>query len=290
MGTPLLVYGRPDLDAQKRKAINKEKQTVGERSRQTRQPGNVQSLTRAFGLLEALADAGGVASLSELCLRSGLSLPTAHRLLQTLVVLGYVRQVQSRAYALGPRLARLGEGATRLVAKWAMPYLRELVERVGESANVAVFEADHVIYVAQEPGKHSMRMFTEVGRRAGLHCTAVGKAMLAYLPKEEVVAILHRAGTSAQTAKTITALPKILAELQKVRNEGYAIDNGEQEDGVRCVAVAIPGGATRAAISVSGPLGRMDDAMVRKAVPLLRTAAGRIAKEWESDEILTPPL
>lgn len=227
-----------------------------------------------------MADAGGVASLSELHLESGLPLPTIHRLLQTLVGLGYVRQGPSRGYALGPRLARLGETATALIGRWSAPYLRELVERLGESTNVAVLDSDEVLYVAHVPGKHSMRMFTEVGRRAGVHCTAVGKVMLAHLPEQEALALLHRSGLPAYTTNTITGLPEMLTELEKVRQQGYALDNGEQEDAVRCVAVALPGEALRAAVSMSGPVGRMDDAMIHKAVPLLRAVAAKIAKEW----------
>lgn len=272
------------------RALKKHDQSVADRLDHKVRPGNVQSVSRTFGLLEAMVDVGGVASLSELRVKSGLPLATIHRLLQTLVVLGYVRQVASRGYALGPRLARLGEGATRLIDKWAAPHLRELVERVGESTNLALLDADRVLYVAQEPGRHSMRMFTEVGRRAGVHCTAVGKAMLARLSEEEAIAVLQRSGMQAHTANTITTLPEMLAELQKVRRRGYALDNGEQEDAVRCVAVALPGKVSRAAISISGPVGRMDDAVVRRAVPLLRTAAAKVAKEWESVEILTSAL
>ena len=278
------------MKAQKLKTAKDEDQSSAQGLDHGHRLGHVQSLSRTFGLLEAMADAGGVASLSELRRTSGLPLPTIHRLLQTLVVLGYVRQVPSRGYALGPRLARLGESATRLVGRWAAPHLRELVERVGETTNLAVLEADGVLYVAQEPGRHSMRMFTEVGRRAGVHCTAVGKAMLARLPEEEAIAVLQRSGMQAHTANTITTLPEMLAELQKVRRRGYALDNGEQEDAVRCVAVALPGEVSRAAISISGPVGRMDDAVVRRAVPLLRTAAAQVAKEWESVEISTSAL
>jgi IclR family acetate operon transcriptional repressor len=153
---------------------------------------------------------------------------------------------------------------------------------LGESTNVAVLDADEVLYVAHEPGRHSMRMFTEVGRRAGVHCTAVGKAMLADLPEKDALALVRRSGMPAYTANTITALPEMLAELRKVRQQGYALDNGEQEDGVRCVAVTVPGGKIRAAISISAPCGRMDDVMLRKAAPLLRSAAAKVAKEWEA--------
>ena len=272
---------RKKMKAQKPRSPEVGNESSAEGLDQGARPAHVQSLSRTFGLLESMADAGGVASLSELRRKSGLPLPTIHRLLQTLVGLGYVRQMPSRGYALGPRLSRLGESATRLVGAWVAPHLRELVERVGETTNLAVLDADHVLYVAQEPGRHSMRMFTEVGRRAGVHCKAVGKAMLARLSEEEAIAVLQRSGMPAHTANTITALPEMLAELQKVRRRGYAVDNGEQEDAVRCVAVALPGKASRAAISISGPAGRLDDTVVRQAVPLLRTAAARVAREWE---------
>lgn len=250
----------------------------------------VQSLSRAFRLLEVLADAGGVASLSELSAKSGLPLSTIHRLFQTLLVLGYVRQGSTRTYALGPRLARLADGARGLIGRWAAPYLRELVERLGESTNVAVLDADEVLYVAHEPGRHSMRMFTGVGRRAGLQCTAVGKAMLADLPENDTIALVRRSGMPAYTVNTITALPEMLAELRKVRHQGYALDDGEQEDGVRCVAMTVPSGKIRAAISISAPFGRMDDVMLREAVPLLRSAAAKVAKEWEAVGVSGLPL
>jgi IclR family acetate operon transcriptional repressor len=239
----------------------------------------VQSIVRVFGLLEDMADLGGVASLSSLQERSGLPLPTVHRLLRTLVALGYVRQERSRDYALAPRLARLGESASRLTGRWASPYLQKLVEHLGESANLAVLDGDQVLYVAHCPGRHSMRMFTEVGRRAGAHCTAVGKAMLAQLPEDQAVGLLARSGMPAQTANTITQLPAMLSELRRVRQEGFALDNGEQEDGVRCVAVALPGKPGQAAVSISAPSTRMNEEMVANAVPLLLLTAKDLANE-----------
>lgn len=125
--------------------------------------GGVQSLERAFDLLERMADAGGEVGLSELSASSGLPLPTIHRLMRTLVACGYVRQQPNRRYALGPRLIRLGESASRLLGTWARPYLARLVEETGETANMALLDGDEIVYVAQVPSKHSMRMFTEVG-------------------------------------------------------------------------------------------------------------------------------
>src|SRR6478735_596687 len=101
--------------------------------RKQRTSGGVQSIERAFTILETLATGGGVMGLSALAAESGLPLPTIHRLVRTLVDLGYVRQEPSRQYALGPRLIRLGETSSRLLGRWARPYLLELVEGLGES-------------------------------------------------------------------------------------------------------------------------------------------------------------
>src|SRR5437773_114636 len=115
--------------------------------------GGVQSIARAFDLLEMMADLGGIVSLSQLASRSGLPLPTIHRLMRTLLDLGYLRQEPSREYALGPRLVRLGESASRLLATWATPHLQRLVDAIGESANMAMMDGHQVVYTAQVPGR-----------------------------------------------------------------------------------------------------------------------------------------
>src|SRR3990170_608709 len=141
--------------------------------------GGVQSLHRAFGLLELVAANRGSMSLSRLAADSGLPPPTLHRLARTLVDLGYLRQEPSRRYALGPRLFLLAESSSTMLNAVALPHLGHLVAEIGETANLAMLDGDQVAYVAQVPGRHAMRMFTEVGRRVFPHCTAVGKALLA---------------------------------------------------------------------------------------------------------------
>jgi len=235
--------------------------------------GGVQSLERAFDLLERMADAGGEVGLSELSVAGGLPLPTIHRLMRTLVACGYVRQQPNRRYALGPRLIRLGESASRLLGTWARPHLARLVEESGETANMALLDGDEIVYVAQVPSKHSMRMFTEVGRRVLPHSTGVGKALLAGFPAEEVRALLSRTGMPAATEKTITTPDAFLAALEEVRRAGYAVDDNEQELGVRCLAVPVPDSPTAAAISISGPAGRLTDAATEKIVPILQEVA-----------------
>ncbi|WP_432092920.1 IclR family transcriptional regulator [Streptomyces sp. bgisy100] len=239
--------------------------------------GGVQSLERAFDLLERMADAGGEVGLSELSHTSGLPLPTIHRLMRTLVACGYVRQQANRRYALGPRLIRLGESASRLLGTWARPYLARLVEETGETANMALLDGDEVVYVAQVPSRHSMRMFTEVGRRVLPHSTGVGKALLADVAPDEVRALLSRTGMPAATEKTITTPEGFLDALRQVREAGYAVDDNEQEIGVRCLAVRVPDSPTAAAISISGPAGRVTEAATEKIVPVLQEVAAALS-------------
>lgn len=233
----------------------------------------VQSVERAFKLLELVAAHRGAVSLSQLSDESGLPPPTLHRLARTLVVLGYLRQEASRHYALGHRLFLLAEGSSAVLDAAALPCLGRLVDATGETANLAMLDGDQVAYVAQVPGRHSMRMFTEVGRRVQPHCTAVGKALLAKSPDDEVRALLARTGLPPYTPHTLTDLEQFLAELRRVRERGYALDEGEQEVGVRCVAVVVPDATLRLAVSVSGPAPRMTDELLRDAVPVLQEAA-----------------
>lgn len=239
--------------------------------------GTVQSVDRTIELLELLADAGGQASLSELAHDTELPLPTIHRLMRTLLAHGYVRQLPSREYSLGPRLIRLGESAGRQFGTVAQPFLNRLARDLGESANLAMIDRDMAVYVAQASSAHSMRMFTEVGRRVFTHSTGVGKTVLAQLPNQTVMDITDRVGMPPATDKTITTQPALLTELDKIRAEGYAIDDGEQELGVRCFAVPIPGAPTPTALSISGPDARVTYEFGDQAVPILQRYAQEIS-------------
>ena len=241
--------------------------------------GGVQSVARAFDLLEVIAASGGEAMLSELATATGLALPTIHRLLRTLVATGYVRQLANRRYVLGPGLIRLGEGASRQLGALARIHLATLVQQLGETANMAVLDGDRVLYAAQVPSRHSMRMFTEVGRRAHLHDTGVGKAILAQLTDAAVRSLVTAAGMPAATAQSILTPEALLDDLALIRVRGYAIDDNEQEIGVRCFAMSVPNAPTPTAISVSGPVSRVDEAFGERAVPLLRAAAEAISHD-----------
>lgn len=142
---------------------------------------------------------------------------------------------------------------------------------------MALLDGDEIVYVAQVPSKHSMRMFTEVGRRVLPHSTGVGKALLADFPDAEVRALLGRTGMPAATEKTITTPEGFLAALEEVRRAGYAVDDNEQEIGVRCLAVPVPDAPTAAAISISGPAGRVTEAATERIVPVLQQIAGELS-------------
>jgi IclR family acetate operon transcriptional repressor len=240
----------------------------------------VQSLSRAFAILEAMADAGGEIGLSQLATEAQLPPATIHRLVRTLVDLGYVRQEPSRHYSLGPRLMRLVDTSTRRLATLAHPYMSDVVAALGESVNLAVLDGEEIVYVAQvQPSQNLMRMFTEVGRRAKPHSTAVGKAILATMPDAEVRELLKRTGMARRTEHTLTTPKQLLADLERVRQCGYALDDGEQELGVRCLALIVPGAARPMAVSVSGPLTRMSDDVIDRAVVILSQAAVKIGAE-----------
>lgn len=246
----------------------------------------VQSIDRALMMLELIADSGGSLRLADLEAATGLPLPTVHRLAKSLAHNGYLRQNPSRAYALGPRLIRLGEISARGLGSWAKPHLHRAVAEIGETANLAVLEGDEVLYVAQVPSPHSMRMFTEVGRRVSAHCSGVGKALLSQLDDDSVLDLLKRTGMPSRTANTVTDPDTLLAELWHIRKRGWAVDHGEQEAGVWCIAAPIPRAPARAALSVSGPSGRLTEDRIAEVAPTLCDIAVQLSDDFDGESEL----
>jgi len=227
---------------------------------QRRHTGGVQSVERALDVLEALGASEGALGLTELIQETGLPLATVHRLLGTLAGRGYIRQdPDSRKYLLGPSVLKLREPYTRLFGVWARRHLQELAEVSRETANLAVLDGNHVVYIAQVAAPRKLRMFTQVGNRVLPHSSAVGKVLLAFGPRDDAERIIDRTGLPARTANTITDRRRFFAELDQVARQGYAVDAGEEEDGVRCVAVPVfVVGQPVAAMSVSGPAARLE--------------------------------
>ncbi|MFD5224176.1 IclR family transcriptional regulator [Microbacterium sp. NPDC058342] len=238
--------------------------------------GTVQSVARAFALLEALAAGGGEAGLAALASGTGLAVPTAHRLLGTLHRLGYVRQLDDRRYALGAGLIALGCQAVPQLADAAAPLLARLEDAFHETANLAVLDGDLVLYAGQVASRQRMRMFTEIGRRVLPHSTGVGKAMLSAMPEPHVRSLIARTGLPRFTPQTLTDPDAFIADLRLSRARGFAADDSEQEVGVRCIAVAVTGLGQPAALSVSGPAARITDARVPEVVAALTDAAAEL--------------
>jgi IclR family transcriptional regulator, acetate operon repressor len=241
----------------------------------TRRNGGVQSVERALDVLDALTQDPGEFGVSELAEATGLPLPTIHRLLSSIVEHGYARQDPgTKKYALGSKALRLGDAAGRMWRTWFQPYLQELGKLSGETCNLAVLEQGYVVYVAQVQSKHRVRMFTEVGNRVLPHSAAVGKVLLAHRPREFAEQVIDMHGLPYRTEHTITDRDAFREELDRVLKRGYALDNEEEEIGVRCVAVPVHGiGESVLAVSVSGPASRMTPQQCEKLVPEMRRIA-----------------
>ena len=246
--------------------------------RMAEKSGGVQSVERAFELMELIGRAGGECSLTELSSESPLPPPTIHRLLRTLVGVGYVRQLPNRRYALGPRLIRLGEVANRQLGAVAGPVLRSLVDELSETASLAVLDGDMVIYTGQVSSSHHGRTNNEVGKRVGLHTSGVGKAVLAELDDARILKLVTQSGLPAPTGNSASTLSAVFANVERVRADGYAIDDEEFESGVRSVAMAVPGAPTPMAIGISGPSAQVRKDFIARALPALRNATSVISE------------
>lgn len=245
-----------------------------------RRPTGVQSVGKSVDILEILARSGGDLSLSDITAATGQPMPTAHRLVRTLLDRGFLRQLPNRRYALGTELIVLGQAAQASFGSWSATVLQELVDDFGETVNLGVLDGDDLIYIGQSPSPHAMRMFTEIGRRIKPHATGMGKVILAQLPDDQVRGVLHRTGMPPRTPHTITSPEAFVAALHQVRNDGYAIDEEEMELGVRCLAVPLPETRLHLGLSMSGPATRMTPELLERARPRLHEAARRLAAEF----------
>jgi DNA-binding IclR family transcriptional regulator len=206
-----------------------------------------------------------------------LHVSTVHRLLATLVDRGYVRQdPETSRYHLGSRVFALASAAdvhldVRLVAR---PYLERLMRAAAETANLVIATQEEVVYIDQVESAQLVKMFTQPGMRAPLYCTGCGKVILAYRSPEAIEPVLG-GPLPRHTGHTISARPALEAELERIRKEGFAVDNEEMEDGVRCIAVPVfdRRGDIAAALSVSGPTTRMTVQRVASLAPVAKGIA-----------------
>ncbi|MBK9123678.1 MAG: IclR family transcriptional regulator [Chloroflexi bacterium] len=228
----------------------------------------VQSVERALGILELLGNADYHLGISEIAEASDLPLSTAHRLLSTLMQMGYVEQnPETNKYTLGVRILQLRGAAIGhlTLGVHAMPIMKALMNRVNETVHLAILNEGEVVYIERVEGLKTQGMYTRIGKRAPAHCTALGKVILAFTPQhvwyDEVV---NRRGLKRFSPTTITTEAGLINELSCIRQQGYAVDNGETGEVVRCVAGPIYDytGGVVAALSVSGPQAQVTTARV----------------------------
>lgn len=247
---------------------------------------NVQSVERALRILEVIAQRGEPMSVTDIGARSGLRLGTVHRLLNTMMSKGFIQQdVATSKYKLGVKLFNIGNAAlydldVRTVSN---PHLKRLVEKCNETANLSILDEGEVVYIDQVESNNMIivRMFARIGSRGPAHCTASGKVLLAGLSDEQLSKLL-KDPLERFTNETITDVATLKKEIERIRAQGYALDLGERDEGVRCVAAPIRNheGKVIAAISISGPATRLTNHyLMYEVLPLVVREAREISVE-----------
>jgi IclR family transcriptional regulator, KDG regulon repressor len=225
---------------------------------------SVQSVDRALTILDILKENSRGYGVTELSNRLDVSKSTIHRLLMSLLKKGWVRQdKETEKYLLGLKLIEFGQTVSENldIRKLASPYLHHLAEITGETAHLVILDQHEIVYIDKIESTQTIRMFSQVGKRAPLHCTGVGKAILAFLPEEQVDTIIETKGLPKFTEKTITSREQLFRHLQEIKNRGYSIDDEEHELEIKCAAAPILNfkGDIVAGVSVAGPIMRISD-------------------------------
>lgn len=243
----------------------------------------IQSVNRVFSILELLASEGSK-SIAELHVQLGLHKTTLHRMLSTLTELGYVLQnPENGKYYLSYKIVVLANETVRwnTAARVATPYLQELVDNCQETVHMMQREGSRVRYIVKlEPNNANFVMGSYVGMELPMYCTAVGKAMMASLPEEEVEKIWEENKEIRYTEKTVRSLLELKKQLTKIRETGFAYDDEERETGLFCVAVCVPDcrGVPLYGLSISAPLVRMNFGNVKRYEKKLKKTQEAVAR------------
>lgn len=245
---------------------------------------SIQSVDRALFLLETIAEAGGETTLTDLANRTGLNISTCHHLLATLIQRGFVTKVTGRRlYALGARILYLGHTCLQVdLPRRAQPYLEAVNRATGETVHLAAMQGDDIVTLAVREARHAVRVETaKVGKLEAPHAQSIGKAILAWLPEDEMRRILSP-NLKRFTEHTITELPALLELLRNVRRTGYAMDREEFLPGVICIGAAIrdQAGAVVGSISASTPMMRATDEHIALVRDEVTSAARTLSAEF----------
>ncbi len=242
----------------------------------------VKSVSRALDIINLVSIKKGGLGVTEIANQMDINKSSVYRILSTLVQYGYIEQdKETEWYKLGYQFL---EVSSRLLESLdlrneAKPFLQELEKETNEVIHLVVYDRGEVVYIEKLDGNEALRMHSKVGKRAPMHCTSVGKAILAHLPIEIVQEIIERKGLPIHTDKTITDKNVFIDELAEVKKKGYALDLQENEYGITCIAVPIFDhlGKVEAAVSISGPTIRMTDARLVELQPRVIEIGKRIS-------------
>jgi IclR family transcriptional regulator, KDG regulon repressor len=242
----------------------------------------IQSVERAADILELFLTSGPELSVKEISQQLNLSKSTAHGLIKTLEHRGYLQQnADDLKYRLGIRLFELGNfvGNHLDIGKVALPVIKELAENLKETVHLVIRQQDELIYIEKVEGPYSLRMYSQVGKRAPIHCTGVGKAILAFEDDQEIDRLLSSTQLQSFTEHTITDIEEIKKQLPTVRERGYSIDDEEIELGLKCVAAPIFNhkGDVIASISCASPKMRLTAERLPVVIDGIKEAALEIS-------------
>ena len=244
---------------------------------------SVHSLARASSIVEPIAKNNNHISITELSKVVDLHKSTVHRLLKSLIELGYVRQnTNDSHYELTVKLFELGASVIRqndLIAT-ARPYLEKLSVLSGEVVHLVIPDQTDIIYVDKVESTHTLRMHSYIGKRSPMYCTAVGKAILATQSDDAVRNFWTQISPVKHTPYTIVDIESFLQEIEQIRSKGISYDNEEHETEIRCIGTALTNysGTVVGAISISGPKQRMSDDVLNKLIPELLEVKQAISK------------
>ena len=231
------------------------------------------SLNDALNILEVVAYDARPFGISEISRMTGYPKSKVHRVFSTLARRGYVRKDSNTGrYQLTLRFLEIGGVAVNQleIKQVARPYLEKLRDLSGEAAHLAVMDEEGVFYIDKIESAQSIRMYSYIGGRAPIHCTAVGKVLLAHQPAEKIQRVFLRE-RKQYTSHTILDKAKLAEEFKKIRRHGFALDNEELEIGLFCVAAPIRNysGSVIAAVSISGPGVRLTRSKIKELIPLV---------------------
>lgn len=250
---------------------------------------NSSSLVRGLEILRLFRPEQPTLSLVEIANQLGVSRTTPFRLLFTLQTLGYLQQNEhTKRYELTPKVLELGFAYlnTLQITEVARPYLEKLRDETGGSAHIGILDETAVVYVARVSARGVSTVSVTVGSRLPAHATALGKTLLAFLPKEKWKEMLLISDLHSYTKDTKTMMTALLKELELIRGQGYAISNGEFESGIRSVAAPIldDTGQVIAAVNVAAPEAILPDAYLTKFVlPAILETAGQLSAFYKSN-------